>query len=212
MKKLIVSVLFFIFMLPAASFAAEPLTAGVNDVYVGPKLGLSWGRIHDTPSGFGNERYFTLNLGGFFGYNFSPVYGLPFRLEGDLTFRGGDDVDGRGSNKIELNSFTTLMANVWFDIPVNINAFQPYIGGGIGMGHAYFDARQGGNKDNDDSSWAFAWNLGGGAVYRFRHNMALDMGYRYVNAGKFDSDVSGPLDYEFKLTSHDLSAGLRFEF
>lgn len=99
--------------------------------------------------------------------------------------------------------------NMYFDFNTNTR-FMPYIGGGLGatkMRGSLYEDRM------DDTS--FAWNVGAGFVIHFSRYVAMDVGYRYVDYGKFTQKIDVPGWYEndrLESTAHEVLAGLRFTF
>jgi opacity protein-like surface antigen len=149
-------------------------------------------------------------VGGGVGWRFSP------NLRGDITFDYRPDFDqttsfgiGPGA-KSGLHNWT-LMANGYYDFTIDaIQPLVPYIGGGIGVAQNSVNgvsvavpgtgiASLSGRDTNQ-----FAWQLSAGVSYNFTPNMALDVGYRYLNAG--ETGFGG------RLRSNELSTSLRFGF
>jgi opacity protein-like surface antigen len=101
----------------------------------------------------------------------------------------------------------TVMGNAWFGfnmLPVVGGAVNdigsgmgvsPYFGGGLGVGFL---------NPGDDSDTSLAWQVGAGVRWNFDTNVGLDVGYRYRNL----VDVGD----EFDLSSHNLIAGVTFNF
>ncbi len=61
-------------------------------------------------------------------------------------------------------------------------------------------------------SWQFAWNLMAGVSYDIADNLKVDVGYRYLNAGKFTSLPAWPAGggvASKDVTSHELRVGFR---
>jgi opacity protein-like surface antigen len=97
-----------------------------------------------------------LVLGGGVGYQFND--NLRTDLRADWAGMGGDD-----------NSFTTVLGNVYFDIPTE-TILTPYVGAGIGYGWVDSDG-------NDDNGVAFG--LMAGVEVNLTDNLSADVGYRY---------------------------------
>ena len=125
----------------------------------------------------------------------------------------------------------TLLFNLFYDIPTGTQ-LTPFIGGGVGFAHLKGTLN---GKDEtpthilvpfseSHSKANFAWQIGAGFSYALNRNTNVDFGYRYTNYGKvklqsFEGiDRGGTGTYvkektEVKdLTSHSISAGLRFSF
>lgn len=185
---------------------------------------------------------FLLGLG--VGYQFNPW------LRADITGEYRNSVNYRASSTYKLGTPTNspcdptsgiwcgdeftgqiktalFLANGYVDIGT-WGGFTPYVGGGVGLA-AY---QVTGFKDislfpgaafgfaNNYNGTNFAWALTAGVAYRFSPALLLDVGYRYVNMGTFNTggitcnnQVQYSCHYEtqhFKVASNDLRIGLRW--
>lgn len=95
-------------------------------------------------------------LGGGVGYQFND--NLRADLRGDWAGLGNDDV-----------AFTTVLGNVYFDIPTD-TILTPYLGAGLGYGWSESDG-----TDQDGAAFA----LMAGAEVSLTDNLSADFGYRY---------------------------------
>jgi opacity protein-like surface antigen len=118
-----------------------------------------------------------LVLGGGVGYQFND--NLRTDLRADWAGIGSDD-----------NSFTTVLGNVYFDIPTE-TIFTPYLGAGIGYGWVESDG-------NDDDGAAFG--LMAGVEVSLTDNLSADVGYRYRQI------------LSEEVYDHEALVGLRFGF
>lgn len=118
-----------------------------------------------------------LVLGGGVGYQIND--NLRTDLRADWAGIGSDD-----------NSLTTVLGNVYFDIPTD-TLLTPYLGAGIGYGWAESDL---GDEDG------VAFGLMAGVEVNLTDNLSADVGYRYRQI--LSEDV-----YD-----HQALAGLRFSF
>jgi opacity protein-like surface antigen len=163
-------------------------------------------------------------LGGGFGYRF-------FNLRGEvaLSYRGGYGLAGAGSTGAEIKSditSTAVMANGYYDFQAR--GVRPYVGLGVGWTQNKMDpvvqtfsgatiTSPGGKKSNAASA------LMAGVGIPLSSGRTLDVGYRYVDLGKFESGsgtwtATGPSGTftqpysgaEGKLTAHELAVGIRF--
>lgn len=192
---------------------------------------LSWSPGSKTDSAFGG--------GATLGYDFDPQLNLPVRLELDYTARTRAEVKssriyddsaltGEGpfkGTKKDSVSLQTLMFNAWIDIPTG-TAFTPYLGGGAGFGFVNYKTRLGSvdTQGVEESSYEsgssnetnFAWSLGGGVAYDITTNWTVDLGYRYIDAGKASvsyRDEDGTWGKsKVKVQSHDIMLGVRYTF
>lgn len=123
----------------------------------------------------------------------------------------------------DLNLFShelksqSLMFNGYYDFK-NKSKFTPYISAGVGMtqvkNNYHFITEPEFNFTKTDHH--FTWSAGVGTTYNVTDNVALDLSYRYVDAGKLK--FSGTLfdgsseKTHFKLNSQDYSFGIRYNF
>jgi opacity protein-like surface antigen len=120
-----------------------------------------------------------------------------------------------------------FLANGYVDVGT-WGGFTPYVGGGVGLA-AY---QVSGLKDislypgaafgfaNNYNGTNFAWALMAGVAYRFSPTLLLDVGYRYVNMGTFNTGAiacNNQIQYSchfetqhFNVASNDLRVGLRW--
>jgi len=115
-----------------------------------------------------------------------------------------------------------LMLNAYYDFDTG-SAFTPYIGAGIGYAKtkvAYAD-----NNFNINGFWKqtdshtnIAWQIGAGIAYELNDNVSIDVGYRYVDYGKFDvlnttAVAFGNITRDtYEVTANELYAGIRYSF
>lgn len=165
-----------------------------------------------------------------FGYNFSQAFGLPIRAELDFTARGkakanetfnipGEPETIGVSNQLNIN---TVMANVYYDF-TNESAFTPYVSAGIGYANVKqtvkLNATEQGkevfNISKSHRSNNFAWSVGAGVQYALNSDLALDLSYRYVDAGKskvtFRED-NNSTTFKTRAKSHDIMLGITYNF
>jgi len=218
-------------MAPAAS--AE--TKGA--FYVTPKLGFS----NMTAKVEGeSESKNVVPFGLAFGYDFNPVrVELEYAYRGKKEFASGTQEDaplyswpertllGHSNvsykDKLGVQSF---FLNGYYDIH-NSSSITPYAGLGLGFGKVSYEASYvisdepvTHQKDVplsfSGSKTKFAWNIGAGAAWQLSDLMALDLGYRYADFGKF-SAVENSNNWRLeannvKTSAHDVMLGLRFSF
>jgi opacity protein-like surface antigen len=176
------------------------------------------------------------------GFKPSPVLGggvglklFPF-LRTDLTVSYRTNYSGSATDtttlpgttlteKSNINSLVGL-ANAYFDFP-SLFGITPYIGGGAGaarnsvgasttsLGNAQIGTLNGGTKTN------FAWQVGVGASMSLFPTIALDVGYHYIDAGKFTTATSGTVSgvpvsgispATGRLTAQEVEVGIRVGF
>lgn len=210
---------------------------GSASLYSGEKI--SWSRGH---VGFGSNRDTVFSGGVNIGYDFGKSTYVPIRLEFDYTLRGNasdgsrrahvinfyiDDSPGHVDSVLDVKTsirLQTAMLNAWYDIPTG-TALTPYLGGGLGVAfirHKSTATERPGTADeeviNNSKNFSnFAWSLGGGVAYNINDKWALDLGYRYIDAGDHKMHYKGEEGSIFytkidKIESHDVMLGLRYSF
>lgn len=144
-----------------------------------------------------------ISLGGGLGYFFSDT------VRGDVTGEHRFDATVTGTNvtngtlvSTELSS-TVVLANLYYDVNGR-DDFSPYIGGGLGI--SFNDAANTGDARTDFAAAAMA-----GVTYRFRDNMSLDAGYRFLYLGEARIDTAVPTTVD-DIMEHELRIGVRYEF
>lgn len=154
--------------LPVAAMAADAEipaeTYAEMGWYLRGDVGFSWLDIEDG----------AVAVGAGLGYQYSD------------TLRSDIRVDWAGLDDDE--HFTTVLGNMYFDIPLD-TFITPYVGAGAGYGWAA----------DDDEGFAFA--LMAGAELGLTDNLSADLGYRYRQV----LDGDDPSDHQFLV-------GLRYKF
>ena len=132
-------------------------------------------------------------------------YSLNADAEKNISFTG---LEGY-KFKTKLKS-QTLLFNAYYDVKTNTN-FVPYIGAGLGA--ARLKASLEGESASDTT---FAWQIGGGVAYNINENLAVDLGYRYINSGDINKtyiDEDGfPEKDKLEAKAHEIMLGLRYNF
>ena len=72
----------------------------------------------------------------------------------------------------------------------NTSRFEPYLGAGAGGAYSTLVVDEGAVED-DDADVGFAWQAMAGVRYRFKENMTLGLGYKYLNTSDTDYDIEG---------------------
>lgn len=72
-------------------------------------------------------------------------------------------------------------------------------------------AQQYWDRNRAKSSWKFAWSLMAGASYDVTENLKLDIGYRFLNSGKYTGlqGFTGSAPKPYDLISHEVRVGMR---
>lgn len=148
------------------------------------------------------------------------------RVDGTATYAGWyqlDKTDGAGTNfKADIKSWV-LLANGYYDFPVGWGI--PYVGAGIGWAQNKVDNVSGTNSGltfnaPGGTHSGFAWALMAGVSMPINPALIADVGVRYVDAGKVETDagnitsggVTGPTysGAEGNARAWALTVGLRF--
>ncbi|MGQ7794175.1 outer membrane protein [Faunimonas sp. B44] len=117
----------------------------------------------------------------------------------------------------DLSAWTT-MVNGYVDLG-NFSGISPYVGAGIGASYVtadnvhYVANGKRGEIPGTASKWNLAWAVMAGVGIEFSPNVALDVGYRYLDLGSGESPVLQGLTSRIKyedLTAHELRVGLRY--
>lgn len=123
-------------------------------------------------------------------------------------------------------SSAVFLANGYVDLGTWYG-ITPFVGGGVGasynMLHALTDVgiETGGfGTAQDRNSTQFAWAVMAGFSYSLTSNLKLELGYRYLDMGKVQSNPivcqnSAGCSFEtqgFRLSSNDIRLGLRYVF
>jgi opacity protein-like surface antigen len=130
-------------------------------------------------AGFSSAQSDDLGTSPVFGGGLGLAYVPGLRADLGLTYRSGFEED--------FQALTTLLS-VYLDLYQGA-AVSPY--GGFGLGFSR-------NKDVDDTTSVFAWQLCGGANVQLGNRWLLDIGYHLVKAGE--------------LHSHELQASIQYTF
>ncbi|MCL2389995.1 MAG: outer membrane beta-barrel protein [Endomicrobia bacterium] len=239
MKKIVVCFLTVALM---SGFGAAQAFAfdGKSDIYVTPKIiyGATFmkdAKYVETSGGkddLGNNRSSAFGGSLAVGYDLSEKVKAPVRAELEYSY---SEAKAEASYKVEavipyFNDYKwskriqTLFLNAYYDINTGTKV-TPYAGAGLGAGfikteaEALWDGGAVGNEKIDLVTVTdFAWNIGLGLGYRINNNIILDIGYRFVDLGKADTDwgySSTTYDWRIvadRLYQHQFSIGARISF
>ena len=124
----------------------------------------------------------------------------------DVTIDYGPDMKYSGDTAGRVGAYTatfdslSALLNVYFDLGT-WQGFTPYVGAGLGGTHLRASDFTG--VTAGDGTWNFTWALAAGASYDVAPNLAVDLGYRYVNFGDV---VAGPDTFNNRFTAKELAA------
>ncbi|GAX62735.1 opacity protein and related surface antigen [Candidatus Scalindua japonica] len=151
------------------------------------------------------------------GYRFNKSFRTDFTISRRWDFELGE-ADAAGTFfEADIKS-TAYMFNGYYDLPVKLARFRPFVGVGVGIAH----------NDLDDIDWIFppfsgeipggretdfAWQVMAGTTFKVNDRFALDLGYRYYDAGDIVKDaglddtglwLTGPAEGDMQ--SHEIFA------
>jgi opacity protein-like surface antigen len=159
----------------------------------------------------------TLSASGIVDLGFGYQFNNWFRADFTEEYRGGASFQTlevlNEPNKVGANTSTQQYADFYranlsswvsmFNGYVDLGTWSritPYVGAGVGFaynnlsgftdtGYAYTNGASSpvGGYANDAGKWNFAWNLMAGLSFDVTQNLKLDLGYRYLDYGKFTS-------------------------
>ena len=214
------------------------LKAGVSDTkFEDYKLGLADGNDSLVVKHKDADETIYPNISAAIGFDFSKVSKVNARAELEYTYKdkatfapnissailNGVEVQGfEGFPSILVNELRTqsLMLNGYYDFK-NKSKFTPYLSAGVGVSRienkVSINPEALGTSENitTDTNNNFTWTAGAGIAYKVTENVALDLAYRYVDAGETDVSQSfegTKLKNTADLVSHDYSLGVRYSF
>ena len=110
-----------------------------------------------------------------------------------------------GKDKVGLQ---TYMVNGYYDISTG-TIVTPYVGIGLGLADTKIKY-----QDDEDifstSNTEFAWNLNAGIGIKVSKDIAIDIGYRYLQIKDYKIDFGLPQDVKSK--ANEVSVGISYEF
>jgi opacity protein-like surface antigen len=189
--------------------------------------GFDTGGIYQIGAGYQFNHWFRVDVTGEYRGN-TNFHGL------DLTSFPNGGAAGFGSDVYNASKSEWLfLANAYVDLGTWW-CITPYVGAGVGtarvsisnftdagvttlfppgsgVGPSLVSAQTG-------SQWNFAWALHGGLSYKVNPNMAIELGYSYVNLGDgttgpdmaFDHSAGGHVFQFHNITSQDVKLGVRW--
>ncbi|MBR7159253.1 MAG: porin family protein [Alphaproteobacteria bacterium] len=186
-------------LLLAGAACSVAFSASAADVrpYVGLKLGAAMENADiKNAKNVDQTKMFGSVAGGL-------AFALPkgdIRTELEYTYR--DEFSGHAADDLKVKfQSQALFVNVYYDLPVTW-AVQPYVN--AGLGYSRIEGKLNGLKKKKNK---IGWNLGVGAAYNLTQSLAMDVGYRYVNLGKYNYEGN-----KADLYNHEFYAGIRYSF
>ena len=178
------------------------------------------------------------NISAAIGFDFSKVSKVNARAELEYTYKDkatfAPNISSAIFNGVDFSNLTegfpsvlvnelrtqSLMLNGYYDFK-NKSKFTPYLSAGVGVSRienkVSINPEALGTSENitTDTNNNFTWTAGAGVAYKVTENVALDLAYRYVDAGETDVSQSiggAKLKNTADLVSHDYSLGVRYNF
>ena len=205
-----VFVLFCLF--PLLSFASHFKMTLPKGLYVHGELGgsLSKSAQYTTEGGgtaFAMPSDFRNNIGNSMNYGFSvgrkwQLWGVEFAYNNRPNFlykKSSPEATGGGRRRWFTPKNETFMGNIFF-YPAHFLSFfpakfNPFLGGGVGFAHNKIIAFKSENittpatnfRISDGTKTSITWQVMLGLSYAFKPQLAFDLGYRYIDLGKFKS-------------------------
>jgi opacity protein-like surface antigen len=187
--------------------------------------GFDTGGIYQLGAGYQFNHWFRVDVTGQYRGN-ANFHGL------DVTSFPNAGTPGFGADTYNASKSEWLfLANAYADLGTWW-CITPYVGAGIGTARVtianFTDSGiaslTGGGvgpglvSAATGSQWNFAWALHAGLAYKVNPNMAIELGYSYVNLGNgttgvdaaFDGSAGGHVFQFHNITSHDLKLGVRW--
>jgi opacity protein-like surface antigen len=157
-------------------------------------------------SGSGEISYDTgLTAGGSVGYMMDT-----FRVEGEVSYQANDmdKISGNGGSLFVNGDISalTFLVNGYIDFYTG-GPVTPFITAGIGYSNVEADIE---GESNDEN--LFTYQLGAGIGYAISETLTLDFRYRYLGAEDYEYSEVGAGSINAEISSHNISAGLRFAF
>jgi opacity protein-like surface antigen len=222
------------------SAQAQPLFTGV---YVRGDLGWSWAQdaqIVDknwaldgwifnsagTGPGEVNDIGSSYVLGIGVGARLTPT----FRTDVVYSYRGGyelSDVDQFGNAFAAEITSSSVMGNIYWDIPLSMSGFAPFVGAGIGW--AGNQMKEVVTEDGglfflpEGETSGLAWQAMAGVSFNVSPQAAVDVFYRYFDGGHLQTELGEAFDdlggsagtytgMRGDLTAHEIVLSLRWTF
>lgn len=130
----------------------------------------------------------------------------------DRVYEGGGKIDGKGQE-----AGSSLMANLWYDLPMpeGFTRIKPYIGGGVGYTRLTIRDLEAngvsfGATHRDDVG---TWQLGAGVAYQWDAHWSVSMDYRYLQTRTAHfGDIEGlpPGDVSTQYNAQSLMLGVQY--
>ena len=205
---------------PAPALPSIPGLGAASNWYVRGDLGYAWFgvdravSVQGFPSPSDNALDRTAVIGGGVGYK-GPWLRTDVTLDYSASgYRG--TILAPADARAKVSALTALF-NGYLDLGTWYG-LTPYLGAGAGVSQIkvtdYVSAVSPPFAQGlSNTQWKFAWAFMGGTAYSITPNLAVDVGYRYLNLGDVStaSDASGDMTLK-NLAAHEVRVGVRWEF
>lgn len=188
----------------ASAMALAAMPAAAQDWYAQVNTGVSVGKADANAAinDVGGSGKIDLKPGFLVGAAGGVALGNGLRLELEGLF---DQNRVKDAHVKDMNA--AAFANVLYDF--NVGGMKPYVGAGIGYGST--SLKRGGNSVSDQGT---AWQVRAGVTVPVNDVLSLDIGYRYMDLGKFNATVTDGTDtanLKFDPKVHALTVGAHFK-
>jgi opacity protein-like surface antigen len=199
-----------------------PIAVISSGWYLRGDIGYRWYDVSHTvaPTGFPDPTDNQLG-NGFWGGLGSGFKSNALRVDATLDY--GSSVNYRGTMfasgdvSAKLQAFSALV-NFYYE-PYTWDRFTPYIGAGVGTARVKLSDFTSptvplGTAAPETTQWNLAYALMVGTAFALSRNLALDVGYRYLNLGSVDTaaDAAGQVVQLKNIAAHEFRVGLRWTF
>jgi len=184
-------------------------TGRIGGVYA-PTHTLNEGNYPGTSSEIEGEFKTGYWVGGALGFNFLPHW----RLEGELYHQNipFDQITASGNTAMQdWAGEVSLLGgglNAYYDIPLGLEGFFPYVGLGVGWSHLHADVDVNDQSMIDDYDSAMDWQGILGMGFRLDENWLMTLDYRYQQAQERSVRDTNNGQLDFELENHKVSLGL----
>ena len=177
------------------------------------------GSFHERPNVYKNHGKYgkskaygeKLKDGGFIEGGVGCQFTSMFRADITGGYHFGTGLKDKYNSLDAELSTATIFANGYVDFDMFTDFVTPYIGGGVGVAfHDISDVKRP-PLSSSGSNTQFAWNVQAGLVFDVTENIALDVGYRYLDLGDAKSGGPDPFHVD-NVVSHEARIGLRYSF
>jgi opacity protein-like surface antigen len=202
---------------PAPSLPSMPSLGPASNWYVRGDFGYGWFRVDRAVSapGFASPSDNTLDktavIGGGVGYK-----GSWLRTDVTLDYSATSYRGTPGDTTAKIGALTALF-NGYLDLGTWYG-LTPYLGAGTGASQIKVTDYTSTfappfTPGLSNTQWKFAWAAMAGTAYSITPNLAVDLGYRYLNLGDIStaSDAAGAMTLK-NLAAHEVRVGVRWSF